>query len=216
MRCRGLVLAGLTAGLIWFFLREKLQKNYLLAGIALLVLFDTWSIGRRYVDYDDFGPSSQALTLTPNAADQQILQDSDPNFRVFDTTDPYAFVSSRVSYFHKSIGGNHAAKLQRYADLIERHLGQSNMRVFNMLNTKYFIVQGQQQGELGAQQNPGALGNAWFIDTISYAPSANAEIDALSTFEPAREAVVHQEYKEYIGSLSPNPQRNNQPDHLPT
>ena len=201
---RGLVLAGLTAGLVWFYLQEKLQKQYLLAGIALLVVFDTWSIGRRYVDYDDFGPSSQALTLTPNAADQQILQDKDPNFRVFDTTDPYAFMSSRVSYFHKSIGGNHAAKLQRYEDLKNRHLSRSNMKVFNMLNTKYFIVQGQQQGALAAQQNPGALGNAWFVDTLSIVPSANAEIDALNTFEPGRQAIVHEEYKDYIGNFSPN------------
>ena len=216
---RGLVLTALAAGLIWLFIREKLQKSYLLAGIAILVLFDTWSIGRRYVDYDDFGPRSQALTLSPNPADQQILQDKDPNFRVFDSTDPYAFSSSRVSYFHKSIGGNHAAKLQRYMDLIDRHLSNSNMKVFNMLNTKYFIVQGQQGGAPAAQQNPGALGNAWFVDTLSFVPTANAEIDALNTFDPASQVVVHEEFKDYIGNFSPRKEgsirlTNYQPNQL--
>jgi hypothetical protein len=101
------------------------------------------------------------------------------------------------------VGGYHAAKLQRYQDLIDRHLTQGNQRVFNMLNTKYFIIPGQ-DGQPRLQPNPGALGNAWFIDSIALVQKSNQEIDALNTLDLDRAVAIHQEFSDYVAGLSPN------------
>lgn len=96
----------------------------------------------------------------------------------------------------------HAAKLQRYSDIIDRHLSQNNQAVFDMLNTKYFIGQGQ-DGRVGAQKNPGAAGNAWFVDNIKMVASANEEIQALNDFNVPSTAVVHSEFNAYVAGLNP-------------
>ena len=133
---------------------------------------------------------------------KQILQDTDPNYRVYDMT-VNTFNSAQPSYFHKTIGGYHAAKLQRYQDIIDRHISRGNQRVMNMLNTRYYIMPGE-DGQPTVQRNPTALGNAWFVDTLLTAPSANAEIDALNTINPEGTAVVHQEYADYLQGFDPS------------
>lgn len=199
---RSLILVLLSGGLLWAYLQEKVKLHVLLMGLAALVLFDQWTIGRRYLGSDLFVTQAQyQANFQPRPADRQILEDTDPNYRVYDAT-VSTFQSSSASYFHKSIGGYHAAKLQRYQDLIDRHLSQGNQRVFDMLNTRYFIVKGQ-EGEPEVRRNPNALGNAWFIDTIRMASSANEEIDALNGFDPGREAVVHQEFSSYLSGFTP-------------
>lgn len=200
---RTFALVALSAGLIWAFLREKINKNLLIAGIALLVIFDMWTVGRRYLDKEDFSAqASNVHILQPRPADTQILQDKDPNFRVLDVS-VNPFTSSYASYFHKSLGGYHAAKLQRYQDIIDRYLSQNNQAVINMLNTKYIILPPQQQGQGPAvQQNPGAMGNAWFVGNIRMVSTPNEEIDALGAINPRREAVVHQEFADYVAGLS--------------
>jgi hypothetical protein len=126
------------------------------------------------------------------AANIQILADKDPNFRVFNQS-VSTFNDASTSYFHKSIGGYHGAKLKRYQELIENHISKRNMAVLNMLNTKYFI---SPKGQ--AQQNPEAMGNAWFVNEISIVPNADAEIAALNEFNPASTAIVDTMFSEQI------------------
>ena len=200
---RALLLAGAAAGLIWFFNAGQLKKGQLIAGIVAITLFDLWGVGTRYLDHEDFFPINQVSTIDPTPADEQIRQDKDPHFRVFDASDPNIFQSSRLSYFHNSLGGNHAAKLQRYQDIIDYHLSQGNLQVMNMLNTKYLITPGQ-NGQQVVKRNPGALGNAWFVDTISIVNTPNQEIESLNGFNPAREAIVHQEFKDDLPNIIPD------------
>jgi hypothetical protein len=192
----------LSGGLLWAYLQEKIKLNILLIGLGVLITFDHWTVGRRYVDEDLFVTERQYFAgLAPRPVDEQILQDTDPHYRVYDAS-INTFNSSKASYYHKTIGGYHAAKLQRAQDLIDRHLSQGNQKVLDMLNTKYFIV--GQPGQEQAQQNPNALGNAWLISNFQTVNSANAEIDALNDFDPATTAVVHQDFQEYIAGLSPS------------
>ena len=102
------------------------------------------------------------------------------------------------SYFHKTVGGYHAAKLTRYNDLIERQLSKNNMAVLNMLNTRWVIVDEQQ-----AQLNPEALGNAWWVDSLTYVNNADAEMKFLDNFNPATVAVADAKYKDVLGAAKP-------------
>ncbi len=200
---RALVLFALGAGILWAFIQEKIKLPILLGGLAVLILFDLWNVDRRYLDTDSFVRNSEyQASFQPSPADQRILQDKDPNFRVYDITGN-PFTSASASYFHKSLGGYHAAKLQRYQDIIDRHLIKGNQAVIDMLNTKYVIVNGQ-DNQPQAQQNPGALGNAWFVSKIEMVNSANDEIDALTDCEPGDEAIIHQEFQDYVAGLDPD------------
>lgn len=200
---RSFLLVALSAGLIWAYIHEKIKSSsVLVAGIGILCLFDIWTVGKRYLDNDLFKTKSQyQANFRPRPVDEQILQDTDPNFRVYDATvNPYQ--SASASYFHKSVGGYHAAKLQRYQDMIDRHLSKNNYSVLNMLNTRYFIGTGP-DGQPTVQLNRQALGNAWFVEHIQTVNSANEEIDALSNFSPDSVAFVHQEFQDYIKGFDP-------------
>jgi hypothetical protein len=204
---RTLFLVALSGGLIWAYLKDKVKLPILLAGLALLVIFDQWTVGRRYLGSEIFVTQAQYnANFQPRPADQQILQDESLSYRVYDATES-TFQSAKASYFHKSIGGYHAAKLQRAQDIIDRHLSQGNQKVLDMFNTKYFILPGAQQGAPErVQQNPNALGNAWLVSNLQTVASANAEIDALSDFRPDSTAIVHQEFSDYISGLQPSGQ----------
>ncbi|GAA0559403.1 YfhO family protein [Chitinophaga japonensis] len=193
---RSLVLAGLAFGLLWFFLKGRLKAEWMTAGIVVLVLFDLLQVDRRYLSTDDFlDPLSYGNVFQPSAADQQILQDKDPYYRVYNLTAPGGpFNDAMTSYFHKSVGGYHAAKLQLYVDLIERQISKNNMQVLNMLNTKY-IIQAGPDGQPVVRRNPGALGNAWFVKQIQWAPDADAEMKALDSLNPAETVVIDQRFK---------------------
>jgi hypothetical protein len=128
----------------------------------------------------------------PTQADNFILQDKDPNFRVFNQS-VSTFNDASTSYFHKSIGGYHGAKLKRYQELIEFHISKGNMNVLNMLNTKYFI---SQDGRV--QQNPSALGNAWFIANPIIVKNADEEIAALSDFTPNEMVIIDQRFASFV------------------
>lgn len=201
---RTLLLVALAGGAIWAYVQQKIEKRWLLIGLGLLILFDLWTVGRRYLDADKFVPAQQyQASFSPRPVDTQILQDQDPHYRVLDLSEN-TFNSTRASYFHKSIGGYHAAKLQRYDDLIRFQIARSNQAVLNMLNTKYIIQPGP-EGQPVSQRNPAALGNAWFIDTIRMVANANAEINGLTGLNPAREVLVHQEFQDYVTGLDPTP-----------
>lgn len=199
---RTLLLVLLSGGLIWAFLKNKIQASWLIAGLGLLVFFDMWTVGRRYLNEDSFTTKTNyQANFQPNAADQQILQDQDPNFRVLDLVGQNPFQSSRASYFHKSLGGYHAAKLQRYQDVIDRHLSKGNPQVLNMLNTRY-IIGGESQETAKAQSNLNAAGNAWFVNSFQMVQTPNEEIAALDSFVATDEAIIHQEYSNYLSGLN--------------
>jgi hypothetical protein len=140
----------------------------------------------------------------PSNADLQILQDPDPDYRVFNTT-VNPFSDATTSYFHKSIGGYHGAKLKRYQELIEFHLSRNNMNTLNMLNAKYMIVKPKDVPEPMVQRNPGALGHAWFVHEIKWVPNADSELNALSNFNPAQTAVIDKRFEKDLSGLSFTP-----------
>lgn len=194
---RSLVFVILTAGLIYMFYLKKIKANVFFVGLALLVLADMWPVNKRYLNNDNFGPKrTHQEGFQPMSADLQILQDPDPYYRVFDVSgDP--FNSARAAYFHKSLGGYHGAKMQRYQEIISHHIARNNMEVLNMLNAKYFIVP-QPEGEPGVRLNPGALGNAWMVNSYRIVENANEEIAALNDFNPASEAIIDKRFESYV------------------
>lgn len=205
---RSLLFVVLTAGVVWLFLKDKIKKGWLVAALCGIVLFDLFPVDKRYVSADDFHPKRQALAIPMTEADKLILQDT-TDYRVANfTVSP--FQDATTSYYHRSIGGYHAAKLRRYQDLIEHHLAKQNMAVYDMLNTKYFIVPDQQTGRGAVQQNPYACGSAWFVDSIAWVGNADREIAALDSdgqgggFNPRTTAVVDRRFAAQLGGLTEN------------
>jgi len=190
---RSFIFIALTFGAMWMFLKNKLSSKYVILIFGVLVLADMWTVNKRYLNDDNFARKSKVeIPYQATAADQQILRDKDPNFRVFNQS-VSTFNDASTSYFHKSIGGYHGAKLKRYQELIENHIAKGNMAVLNMLNTKYFITPKGQ-----AQQNPGTMGNAWFINEINTVANADAEITSLNGFNPANTAIVDVRFSEQM------------------
>ncbi|MGL5317637.1 MAG: YfhO family protein [Bacteroidales bacterium] len=199
-----IIVAGSAIVLIY---AKGILKNNLTVGLLIaLCLLDMWSVNKRYLNSENFVPKKRTENPFPKSeADEAILQDKDPNFRVYNLTrDP--FNDATTSYYHKSIGGYHPAKLRNYQDLIEHQISKNNMSVINMLNTKYLIVPGE-NGQPQAQLNPEALGNAWFVNEIDWVKNANEEMDALNSFDPLKTAVVDSRYSSSIpeaGKISKN------------
>jgi hypothetical protein len=197
-RSLGFILA--TAIIAWLLLNQKLKKEIFLGIVAALTLTDLWTVNLRYLGKDEFKPATQVeKPFAPSIADQMILEDKDPNFRVLNTT-VNTFNDASTSYFHKSVGGYHPAKLRRYQDMIERHISQNHFNVLNMLNTKYLIMSSREEGGSPmAQRNPGALGNAWFVHNLIWAENADQEIEALNPpFAPDTTAVADVRFKSQI------------------
>ncbi len=193
-RSLGIILS--FAALLWFFTKNKVNQTILLAGLGLITIFDLFMVGKRYLNGDSFQSKSQyQANFRPRPADEQILKDPDPNYRVMDLS-INTFNDARASYFHKTVGGYHAAKLQRYQDIIDTHISRGNQGVMNMLNTKWIITR---EGQ--AQKNQAALGNGWFVKNIQQVPNANAEIEALTDLSPWETAIVHSEFADYVSGL---------------
>jgi hypothetical protein len=183
---RSLIFVVLAFGVVWAFVEKKIQKvNYLLIALIILVMVDMWGISRRYLNDNHFTDKRQARAILPTEADLQILQDRDPNFRVFNAASN-TFNEANTSYFHKSVGGYSPQKLRRYQDIIDFHMSRGlNIEVLNMLNTKYFIAPNGQ-----VQFNVSALGHAWFVDSIRFVENPNEEILALNEFDPSSVAII--------------------------
>jgi len=165
----------LSAGLLFVYSLKKFNKAILIIGLGFLIVADIITVDYRFLNNDSYQRKSKAkIPYRATAADMQILKDKELDYRVFNTT-VSPFNDASTSYYHKSIGGYHGAKLRRYQDLIEHHLSVSNMAVFNMLNTKYFIVGGRGQAPQ-VQQNPDRLGNAWFVKNTKWVNNADEEI----------------------------------------
>ncbi|HEY4650356.1 MAG TPA: YfhO family protein, partial [Pontibacter sp.] len=186
---RSLVFIVLALAILYFYVKNKLSATIAIAGVGVLVLADLWTVDKRYLHNGDFKEQVITNYFQPTPADRIILEDKDPakglSYRVFDATNP--FNSARASYFHKSVGGYHGAKLRRYQDVIDRHISQMNLEVLRMLNTRYAITADPKQP---VQRVPGALGNAWFVEEIEKVNTPDAELDALTGFDAEKTAIV--------------------------
>jgi hypothetical protein len=217
-RVFAILLIGIGAS--YLYLKERLGAPILGLLFIALTIWDLFTVGNRYLRAEDFVTRRIAeAPLNPRAVDEQILKDSDLSFRVWDVSEN-PFNSSFASLFHQSIGGYHAAKLQRYQDVIDSYLIKNHLPVINMLNTKY-IISNNQGKEAVAQVNPGALGNAWFVDSIVWVLEEEQELKELSGFNPSHEAIVHQSFKEMVNWETSERDSNDKielvqykPDHL--
>ncbi|HRX98015.1 MAG TPA: YfhO family protein [Bacteroidales bacterium] len=201
---RSLIFILLAAGVMWAFIAGKLQKSYVFALITFFVLVDMWPVDKRYLSNDDFvSASTMDRPYKMTQADELILKDKDPNFRVLNLTgDPFA--DARTSYFHKSIGGYHGAKLRRYQELYEHQIQKNfNIQVLNMLNTKY-IIQPDKNNKPTVTPNMGYLGNAWFVPQVEMVENADQELDALTDFDPAKKAVVDKRFEKDLEGFTPS------------
>ncbi|WP_231562304.1 YfhO family protein [Alistipes sp. ZOR0009] len=189
-----------AAAASWLLITKKIKSPLFLGAIGLLILVDMIPVNHRYLNEKNWVPAMQAaVPFTPSQADQAIMKDT-THYRVLNlSVNP--FNDASTSYFHKSVGGYHAAKMRRYQELIDFHLSQNNMAAFNMLNTKYIIVPDQKSQTLQVQVNSGALGNAWFVNEIKMVPNADAEIEALKGFDPKHLAIVDKRFEKELGSF---------------
>ena len=194
---RSFFFIALAAGALWYFINKKIKTTYVIAIIGALIFIDLWTVGKRYIYQDSFVNKKARTEILPTEVDKLILQDKNPNYRVFNLS-PNRFNESNTSYFHKSIGGYSPTKLQRYQDIINYYFSSEiNSDILNMLNAKYVIIPNQ-QGQ-SVQINQEALGNAWFVNELKWVNDPNEEIAALKDFNPARTAYIH---KEWQSSLS--------------
>ncbi|MBK9637423.1 MAG: YfhO family protein [Bacteroidetes bacterium] len=190
---RSFFFIALTFGLMFYWLKDKLKLSVMLPIIALLILADMWTVDKRYLNDSHFVSKTKAeqpFDKTP--ADEQILQDKG-YYRVMNTS-VSTFNDASTSYFHRSIGGYHGAKLKRYQELIENQISKGNMNVLNMLNAKYFIVRNPENQSPMVQMNPGALGAAWVVSDWKVVPNSDAEIKELDSLDTKTTAVIDQRY----------------------
>ena len=218
---RSFIVVAIGTALLLAYRSGKLKSTPMVAGIIVLCLVDMWGINKRYLNDGMFTrPKSNEQAFPQTDADRIICQDTDTYYRVLNLS-VSTFNDNTTSYYHKSIGGYHPAKLRRYQELIEEHLqgemsrinsaviesaghledcpGDSLFPVLNMLNTKYVILPLKDNGKLPVQ-NPWAQGNGWFVSGIEYVPDADAEIAALHTADLRHEAVVDDDFADVLGS----------------
>lgn len=192
----------LAASLIWSFWRFRYHQSILYAVLAILIVADMYTVNRRYLNDDNYERSSIVKNpFKPSEADILIMKDIDPNFRVLNTT-VNTFNDASTSYFHKSIGGYHGAKLERYQELIEYQISRNNMEVLNMLNTKYFIVRGEDKRPV-AQINMNALGHAWFVESFKMVENADQEMHAMDDFKPQKIAIIDKRFAKHLNNFEP-------------
>jgi len=204
---RSLVLVLISGTALWLFLKGKVKPVIVIVTLTLLILFDLISVNKKYVNADDFKTARKIKKpFIKSGADKFILQDKShyrvANFAVDLMND------GSTSYYHNSIGGYHAAKLGRYQELFDFQIAKNNIQVFNMLNTKYFIIP-DAEGKPKAQQNTEANGNVWFVDNLIPVQNANSEIKALDSLNTKKEAVIlENDYKKIDTQFSINRDAN--------
>ena len=216
---RSFIIIGIGCSLLWLYASGKLRSSLTIAGITILCLADMWGVNKRYLNDAQFVPHSiRTETFTKTNTDELILQDSSLDYRVLNFATS-TFDDNNTSYWHKSVGGYHPAKLRRYQEMIEHHISPemqaaykaiataggemdsvdaNKFRVLNMLNTKYFIFPAGQQRQTVPILNPHAYGNAWFVNKVQYVNNANEEIDALDSIIPTETAVVDARFKDVL------------------
>lgn len=211
--------------LLLFYKAGKLKAEYMVGCVCVLCLIDMWQVDKRYLNDSMFVPKSERdAPIEMTETDRQILEDKSLDYRVLNFSSN-TFNENETSYFHKSIGGYHAAKLRRYQEVIEAHIspemnaamkaiaeaagdmsavdGNKLFPVINMLNTKYFIMP-LQGGANAPLPNPYAYGNAWFVDKVSYVNNANEELSALGTTDLRHTAVADKAFSDVLGQSKAN------------
>ncbi len=235
------VIMAITGGLVWLYSLNKVKMPILLSVIAIVAIGDNWRVSKRYLNNDSFKAERQyAGMFNPTPVDKALMSDTDPHHRVIDLT-KNPWTDGHTCYHHENIGGHHAAKLQRYQDMIENQFGTQlqiingaimqgptgltmnpqvsrRMSAFNMLNTKYYIVQNSPDGIV---ENPTACGNAWFVSNINSVSTHDEEMAQISEIDPLETAIIHTEFDEemngYSFGKSPNSKielTSFKPDHL--
>ena len=216
---RSFIIIGIGCSLLWLYASGKLRSSLTIAGITILCLADMWGVNKRYLNDAQFVPHSiRTETFTKTNTDELILQDTSLDYRVLNFATS-TFDDNNPSYWHKSVGGYHPAKLRLYQEMIEHHISPemqaaykaiataggemdsvdaNKFRVLNMLNTKYFIFPAGQQRQTVPILNPHAYGNAWFVNKVQYVNNANEEIDALDSIIPTETAVVDARFKDVL------------------
>ncbi len=215
---RSMIFITLAAGILYLYLKQKIVANYLILGMGLLILVDMWPIAKRYLNNDNFVSKREYKNpITKTKADDFILRDKDPDFRVLNLT-VSPFMDAKTSYFHKSIGGYHGAKMRRYQELIDYEImpeiqliigalqqGQISMtdsvlrkcNALNMLNTRYMIY----NTEATPLINNYASGNAWFVSEILQVENSDEEIAKLGSIDITSQVLVDARYKD-LANLS--------------
>ncbi|NLZ95507.1 MAG: YfhO family protein, partial [Bacteroidales bacterium] len=218
------ILAG--AFMLWLFIQNRIKAQWMVLAILLISLVDMWQVNKRYLNDEMFTyPSQNQRAFEKTPTDETILQDPTLYYRVLNMATS-TFNDGITPYWHKTIGGYHAAKLRRYQDLIDVHLSEemgelqneiietqgnldtlstNNFEVLNMLNTKWVIMAMQGEQTLPVE-NPNAFGNAWFVDNVKYVNTPDEEIDALGEVDLHTTAVVNQNEASVLDDLTITPQ----------
>ena len=198
---RSIFIIALGVGMMVLYSMKKVNAMLFVVAVIALSIGDLGGVNKRYLNSSSFHEKRVIKTaFAKSPADEEILADSDPNFRVFDMS-VNTFNDYTTSYYYKSVGGYHAAKLRRYQDLIEHQLATGNMNVLNMLNTKYFINAAPNTQQPVAVENPEALGNAWFVNGVNWVDNADDEMAALDTNDPRETAIIDKQFKEILPEI---------------
>jgi hypothetical protein len=196
---RSLIFVLIGAGLIWALINKKLNPQIIFILLAAVILGDMWNIDRRYLNNDKFIEKNvMAQQFKARDVDQLIMRDP-AYFRVFDLSMGSPFLNASTSYFHKSLGGYHAAKLKRYQEVLDKQFnGSINEDVLDMLNTKYIITSDETGQKQTVQNRDSAAGNAWFVPSVTYVKNADEEMAAINSFDPRKVMIVAEEFKPMI------------------
>ncbi len=219
---RSLGLIATSAGILWLYTRSTLKLGATLTLLGILILGDMWMVNKRYLGKDEFGRQKLYTKPAPSPADQFILQDTDLSYRVLNLSSGDPFQDPNTSFFHKSIGGYHPAKLRRYNDVISQYLQPGIQRMaaalqasptdsalqaalakepgLNMVNTRYIILQENQR----PARNQHALGNAWFVNGVQQVENPDEEFAALANLQPRQTAIVDKRYADQLNGLVPS------------
>ena len=222
---RSLIIIIIGVALLMLYRAKKLKALPLVGLLVVLCLVDLWQVNKRYLNDEMFKPRKERQQIRPlTPADREILADPALYYRVLNLNGN-VFNENETSYYHKSVGGYHAAKLRRYQELIEAYIspqqqavrqaigetngdlmqvdGDSLWNVLNMLNTKYFLMANAQEPEKSfSVQNPYAMGNAWFVDEVRYVDNANQELDGLKNTDLRRVAVADKQFRTVLGEAA--------------
>jgi len=218
---RSVIIILIGAALVLAYNAGKLKANLMVLAFTVLCLGDMWSVDKRYLKDSDFvEPEQRMVSVQKTQTDEYILRDKSLDYRVLNFA-VSTFNDNNTSYWHKSVGGYHPAKLRRYQEMIDHHISKEmaylqhqipavqgdmakinsdSISVINMLNTKYFIFP-TGNSQTAPLQNPYAYGNAWFVENVKYVQNANEEIDALNTTVPTKTAVVSNDFKQVFNGV---------------
>lgn len=198
---RSLMFIVLAGALLWLYIKDKVKQPVLAAALGVLILIDLWGVDKRYLNDSDYEKRGKSEALIPKTqADEMILRDKDPHYRVYNTTQRLD-QDAMTSYYHKSIGGYHGAKMRRYQELIEFQIARNNTEIFNMLNVKYFIF-ADSLNNLIPQLNQEANGNAWFVRSYKLVENADAEINGLTGLKTKETCILDKRFADQVNGLN--------------